>query len=422
MKVDNMDHLQMVKSKIEKQESKVTSAFKSFKQTILKDLENESFKEESIMSTAKTTIQQNIEDITNRFDTNTIVAKTNDIKNVHETAQNAKKWLSSAPEPKSIDLKLCKKLPDFFPETFDENTIGTLFGHLSANNEIPISLVDIFTSNTSSINRLKVNKENELWISNPKTKELRLIRTNSSCTVSAVQNFKNCQISDMSFLSSYELLFTSHTNSCDLYVANENAIKTMCSFAPLIPRAVHVTKSGLIYISTRDIGTIYEKSDSSIRQIVTLDKERKQHIVFECTGTSDFVTNITRIKDGPDCLYFIDAYSFELQGRIISIGKDKTLKWIYAGKITTNKNVFVPSDLEVTGTGKIVVCDMYNHSLHILGKDGNILHHVLLDKLGIYLPCCLEIIQEDKMYIGCIQAKTDVTKKGYFYLVSLSEI
>lgn len=282
--------------------------------------------------------------------------------------------------------------------------------------------MDIFTSNTSSINRLKVNKENEFWISNPKTKELRLIRTNSSCTVSAVQNFKDCQISDMSFLSSDELLFTSHTNSCDLYVANENAIKTMCSFAPLIPRAVHVTKSGLIYISTRDIGTIYEKSDSSIRQIVTLDKERKQHIVFECTGTSDFVTTITRIKDGPDCLYFIDAYSFELQGRIISIGKDKTLKWIYDGKITTNKNVFVPSDLEVTGTGKIVVCDMHNHSLHILGKDGNILHHVLLDKLGIYLPCCLEIIQEDKMYIGCIQAKTDATKKGYFYLVSLSEI
>ncbi|CAG2250266.1 unnamed protein product [Mytilus edulis] len=114
MKVHNMDHLQMVKSKLEKQESKVMSDLKSFKQTILNHLENKSYEKLTVMSTAKTTIQQNIEDITNKFDTNTIVAKTNDIENVHKTAQNAKKWISTAPEPESIDLKLLKNCRTFF--------------------------------------------------------------------------------------------------------------------------------------------------------------------------------------------------------------------------------------------------------------------------------------------------------------------
>lgn len=287
---------------------------------------------------------------------------------------------------------------------------------------MPIRLVDIFTSNTSEINKLKVNKKNELWISNSAKKELQRIRTNASCTVSALQHFKDYFISDMSLLSSNDLIFTTYTDSCDLYVVNENEVDIFCSFAPLIPRAVHVTKSGVIYISTRDLATVYKKTESSTRQIVSLDKNRKQHIVFECTGTSNLITTITRIKDGPDCLYFIDAYSYELKGRIISLGKDQTFKWIYNGNLTANKSPFVPSDLEVSSAGNLIVCDLHNHALHILGKDGNILHHILLDKLGIYFPCCFEIIQNNKMYIGCCKDKKDVTKTGNLYLVSLSEI
>ncbi|CAC5387843.1 SPT [Mytilus coruscus] len=422
MKVDNMDHLQMVTSKLEKQESKFMFELKSFKQTILNDLENKSCEKDSVMSTAKSAIQQTIVDITNKLDINANVANTNDIENVHKTAKNARKWLSSSPEPVSIDLKGFKKLPDFFPEPIDENTIGTLFGHLSDKNEIPISLMAILTSNTPSIDRLKVNKGNTLWISDSTINVLRRIRTNPSFTVSTLQNLEDCKIADMSLLSSQDLIFTTATPSCDLYVVNENKVNILCSFKPFIPRAVHVTKSGLIYISTRDSGSVYDKTDSSIRKIVTLDKDRKQDIVFECTGTSNLFTNITRIRDGHDCLYVIDALLRNLKGRIISLGKDKTLKWIYDGEITTNKQAFVPSDLEVSGAGNIVVCDLYNHALHILGKDGNILHHILLYKLGIYFPCCLEIIQNDKMYIGCIQGKTDVTKNRNFYLVLLSDI
>ncbi|CAC5389730.1 unnamed protein product [Mytilus coruscus] len=422
LKVNRMDHLQMVKCKIEKQESKLLSALKSFKQTILDDLVNKSCDKERVESTAKSTIQQNIVDIRDKMDMIQNAVDEKDIENVHKMANNFRKWLSSASEPMSVDLTVCERLTDFFPRPIDGNIIGTLFGYLLDKNEIPISLVNIFTSNTSSINLLKVNKENELWISNPTTKELRRIRMNHSCTVSTLQNFKDRPISDMSLLSAKDLIFTTHKTSCDLYVVTENEIKIVCSFKPLIPLAVHVTKSGLIYISTRDSGSIYDKIDSSIRKIVTLDKDKKQDIIFECIGTSNSFTNITRIRDDPDCLYVIDALKPKLEGRIISLGKDKTLKWIYDGDVTTNKCSFVPSDLEVTNTGKIVVCDLYNHALHILGKDGNILHHILLFKLGIYLPCCLKIIQNDKMYIGCVQEKTTVTKNSNFYLVSLSEI
>ncbi|XP_052103537.1 uncharacterized protein LOC127737037 [Mytilus californianus] len=422
IKVDNMDQLQMVKCKLEKQETKFMSALKSFKQTILEDIENKSSAKESVASTAKSTIQENIVDITNKLDVNTNVANTNDIENVHKTAKNARKWLASAREPVSIDLKVFKKLPDFFPEPIDENTLGTLFGHLYDRNEIPISLVEIYTSNTPSIDRLKVNIGKELWISDVPTKLLRRIRTNNSCTVSILQNFSDHQVFDMSLLSTQALIFTVYNNRNDLYVMIGNETKNFCSFAPLIPRAVHVSKSGLIYISTRDSETVFKKSDSSIRQIVKLDKDKKQDIVFECTGTSKVITNITRIRDGINCLYVVDALLPNLQGRIISLGKDRTLKWIYNGELAASKYNFVPSDLEVTSAGNIVLCDMLNDALHILAKDGTILHHILLSKLGIYGPCCLEIIQSDKMYIGCRQEETEETKNSNLYLVSLSEI
>ncbi|CAC5364765.1 unnamed protein product [Mytilus coruscus] len=168
------------------------------------------------MSTAKSTIQQNIVDITNKLDVNTNVTNTNDIENVNKTAKNARKWLSSSPDHVPIDLKVFKKLPDFFTEHIDENTKVTLFGYISVKNEIPISLVEIYTSNTPSIDRLKVNKENGLWISNGTTKVLSRIRTNPSCTVSTLQNFEDRQIYDMSLLSSKDLVFTSRFSENDL--------------------------------------------------------------------------------------------------------------------------------------------------------------------------------------------------------------
>ncbi|VDI06164.1 Hypothetical predicted protein [Mytilus galloprovincialis] len=389
-KLNNTDHLKMVKGKLEKQESKFISALTSFKQTILEDLEKKTCEIESVASTTKPTILQNIDEIRDKLDVTANVVNTKDIENVHKTANNLRKWLSFTPEPVSIHPTVFKTLPDFFPEPIDENTVGKLFGHLSDKNGIPISLVETITSNMPSIDRLIVNNKNEIWISDA------------------------------------TLIFTTSANTNDLdehnlYVVTENEIKILCSFKPNIPRAVYVSKIGLTYISTRDSGSIYEKKESSIRQIVTLDKDGKQDKVFECTGTSDFCTNIKRIRDRLDCLYVIDAYKPYLEGRIMSLGKNKALKWIYDGGLATNKHSFVPSDLEVTSVGKIVVCDMFNHALRILGKDGYIIHHILLEELGIYLPCCLDIIQNDKIYIGCRQEKTEVTKNGKIYLVSLSE-
>ncbi|XP_071160676.1 uncharacterized protein [Mytilus edulis] len=426
IKVDNMDHLQMVKSKIEKQESKCISTLNNFKKTILEDLEKNNCANESVASAAKSTVQQHIVDISKTLEVNANVANTNDIENVHQTAKNARKWLTSAPEPTLIHPTDYKTLPDFFPEPINENTIGKLFGHLSDKNEMPISLVETIASNAPSIDRLKVNNKNELWISDITSNVIRRIKTDHACAVSVLQNLMVRKVSDMSLLTSEILIFTTSPNTNDLdahnlYAVTENEIKTVCSFKPNIPRAVHVSNMGITYISTRDSGSIYEKTESSIRQIVTLDKDGKQDIVFECTGTSDFFTNIKRIRDRLDCLYVIDAHKPNLEGRIMSLGKNKTLKWIYDGGLAM-KNYFVPSDLEVTSVGKIVVCDMFNHALRILGKDGYIIHHILLDKLGIYLPCCLEIIQNDKMYIGCRQENTGVTENSKLYLVSLSEI
>lgn len=340
-KVNNMDHLKMVKCKLEKQESKFISAFASFKKTILDDLENKSCEKESCVSTAISTIQQNIVDIRDKLDMIQNVVNKKDIENVHKKANDFRKWLSSAPQPVAIDLTVFKSLPDFFPEPIDENTIGPLVGHLSDMNEMPISLVETFTSNMPSIDRLKVNNKNEIWTANVSV--LMRIATNPSCTVSTLQNLRGHELFDMSFLSSQELIFTTRVSGNEhvLYVVTENEVKSFCSFAPLIPRAVHVTKSGLIYISTRDSRTVYKKKDSSIRQIVTLDKDRKQDIVFECTGTSNFFTMVTRMRDGPDCLYVIDAYLPNLEGRIISLGKDRTLKWIYDGDLTADRKSVV---------------------------------------------------------------------------------
>lgn len=422
LKVNKMDHLEMVKCKIEKQESKFMSALKSFKQTVLDDLVNKSCDEERVELTAKSTIQHNIVDIREKIDTIQNVVDHKDIENVHKTANNFRKWLLSASEPVSVDLTVFERMTDFFPRPIDKSTVGTLFGHLSVKNETPISLLETFTSNTYTIDRLKVNKGKEVWISDFPTKLLRRIRTNFSCTVSTLQNFSDYQIFDMSLLSTQDLIFTMHNNKNDLYVVIGNVAKSFCSFAPLIPRAVHVSKNGPIYISTRDSATTFEKSDSSIRQIIKLDKDRNQDIVFECTGTSNVITYITRIRDGCDCLYVVDVLSRNLNGRIVSIGKDRTLKWIYNGERDESEYTFVPSDLEVTSSGNIVLCDMCNDALHILAKEGTILHYILLSKLGIYGPCCVEIIQNDKMYIGCRQEETKDTKFSNLYLVSLSEI
>ncbi|XP_063418724.1 uncharacterized protein DDB_G0279899-like [Mytilus trossulus] len=182
-KVNNIDHFKMVKSKVEKQESKMISAVNFFKQNILEDLEEKSCEIESVVSSAKPTIQKNIEEVRDKLDVIANVVNTKDIENVHKSAKNVRKWISSTSEPVTIHPTVFNKLPDFFPESIDKNAIGTLFGKLSIKNETLISVIEVYTSNTPSIDRVTVHKGNELWISSVTTKVLRRVRTNPSCTV-----------------------------------------------------------------------------------------------------------------------------------------------------------------------------------------------------------------------------------------------
>ncbi|VDI28453.1 Hypothetical predicted protein [Mytilus galloprovincialis] len=203
------------------------------------------------------------------------------------------------------------------------------------------------------------------------------------------------QIYDMTMTSSGDLLFTCSYDTC-LYRASNDGTRKLKSFAPLFPTAVHVNLEGEIYISLYEY--VMNKRHSKIIILDSRDGKEIKH--YENGHNKEWLVCVTRITDDSDSIYLVDALFENLEGRIVAISKkDGLLKWTFDGQVE-KRYPFTPSDFVKTKVDSLVVADVRNNFIYLVGKKGTLFQMIDTTKIGLTLPCCIDIDENDLLWVA----------------------
>jgi hypothetical protein len=74
------------------------------------------------------------------------------------------------------------------------------------------------------------------------------------------------------------------------------------------------------------------------------------------------------ITDNYNNIYVIDCVANELDDRVVALGQNGMVKWIYTGYFSDYR--FTPIDVVFLELYNVVVSDVDNHLLHILDTEG----------------------------------------------------
>jgi len=81
----------------------------------------------------------------------------------------------------------------------------------------------------------------------------------------------------------------------------------------------------------------------------------------------------------PILIVVIDSRSDD-DGRMVVLGKEGDVKWIYQGhpQINTEDNPFDPCGIVTTSVGNVIVADYTNHTLHVILGEGELLTYKVM--------------------------------------------
>ncbi|XP_052061001.1 uncharacterized protein LOC127701223 [Mytilus californianus] len=416
------EHFKDIKFKIATQEEKLITEIKIQKLGMTEELEGRMALIDNFITEKRNNIAKIIENSSvKRECLSDILKKARDVELLHETMKETEKWLSTVNDDTQIRMEDFPRLPSFEFATIKNETIAKLFGFLQCGVQISTKIKKTLSIGISRISKLTVNSRREdIWLSSGYSFETRKYAIHTDLKLlQKVEDKREYNIYDMAPTVNGDLLFTIIELDCYTYIATKDGIEQFRSFSPLFPRAVHISTKGVIYVSLRDNGPIFKTNDKGARKIVIVNFNDK--IEIKRFGDKKMLTDVTRIKsDKNGCVYFIDLSSKKSDGRIIAMSPDGLTKWIYEGKIDTD-NSFTPTDLVVTKEGKLIVSDMHNFMLHIIDSKGEFIQKLSLKTIGILNSLCIDIDNNDDLYIGCASdKKSPETSKLYVISVTMS--
>ena len=337
------------------------------------------------------------QDLESRNKKVTEALNSNDANNVMGTIKEERKAMNQSIRG---TVNTYKRLPEFVQGEIQISTIESFYGKLQnvGSRKIEFEVMEKYVTTLPTVYSVESCADKTLWINHYESNTLQNItRINGSLKVNKTVRLPVFQMTSM---PNGDLLLS--TIESDLQICSQktgHVQKSQYNVAPLQTIAVHVSKDNKILVGAKEIGPPLPVKGP--RQVIMMDMVGRRENVYEYDSKNQPLFTLPRriITDNYNNIYVIDRLSNEFDGRVVALGQNGMVKWIYTGYFSDYR--FTPIDVVFLELYNVVVSDMDNHLLHILDTEGQCIQYMKTMDLGIELPFSLNIDNEGFLIIGC---------------------
>jgi hypothetical protein len=337
------------------------------------------------------------QDLESRNKKVTEALNSNDANNVMGTIKEERKAMNQSIRG---TVNTYKRLPEFVQGEIQISTIESFYGKLQnvGSRKIEFEVMEKYVTTLPTVYSVESCADKTLWINHYESNTLQNItRINGSLKVNKTVRLPVFQMTSM---PNGDLLLS--TIESDLQICSQktgHVQKSQYNVAPLQTIAVHVSKDNKILVGAKEIGPPLPVKGP--RQVIMMDMVGRRENVYEYDSKNQPLFTLPRriITDNYNNIYVIDRLSNEFDGRVVALGQNGMVKWIYTGYFSDYR--FTPIDVVFLELYNVVVSDMDNHLLHILDTERQCIQYMKTMDLGIELPFSLNIDNEGFLIIGC---------------------
>jgi hypothetical protein len=300
------------------------------------------------------------------------------------------------------------RLPEFVQGEIQISTIEPFYGKLQnvGSRKIEFEVMEKYVTGLQTVYSVESCADKTLWINNYESKTLQNItRIDGSLKVN---NIVRIPVWHMASMPNGDLLLS--TLEPDLQICSQKTgqvQKSQYNVAPLQTIAVHVSKDSKILVGARERGPPLPVKGP--RQVIMMDMDGRRENVYQYDSKDQPLFTLPRriITDNYNNIYVIDCVANEFDDRVVALGQNGMVKWIYTGYSDTQTKDyrFKPIDIVFLESYNVIVSDMDKHLLHILDTEGQCIQYMKTIDLGIELPNALNIDNEGFLIIGCTTYK-----------------
>ena len=350
------------------------------------------------------------QDLESRNKKVTEALNSNDANNVFGTIKEERKAMNQSIRG---TVNTYTRLPEFVQGEIQISTIESFYGKLQnvGSRKIEFEVMEKYVTGLQTVYSVESCADKTLWINNYESKTLQ----NITCIDGSIKvnNIVRLPVWHMASMPNGDLLLS--TLEPDLQICSQKTgqvQKSQYSVAPLQTIAVHVSKDSKILVGARERGPPLPVKGP--RQVIMMDMDGRREHVYQYDSKNQPLFTLPRriITDNYNNIYVIDCVSNEFDDRVVALGQNGMVKWIYTGYSDTQTKdyIFKPIDIVFLESYNVVVSDMNKHLLHILDTEGQCIQYMKTMDLGIELPNALNIDNEGFLIIGCTTYKRN--KKG----------
>ena len=288
----------------------------------------------------------------------------------HEGAKSDKK--------DTLPTILCVTPPVLTPSQINTKALTEMFGQLtiSPTQLIPKpSVQSQFVTKISEPSVICVGS-GEAWVKTEK-RTIQLVDRHGTVKDTIHPDF---WFYDMVVSPQGDILLTDWDNKCIKAISRDKTIKTLFKLQ-WRPFSLCCLNSGNIAVTFPDEGRvlIYSVSGKVIKE---LDKKlfRDPWRVAQSKVNSD--------------LYISDIGA----EKVVALDKDYRVRYQYTGQDDIES--FYPHGLCTDNAGRVLITDNDNHTVHILGKDGEFRQFLLTEEQGIVWPWSINVDREGNAWVG----------------------
>ena len=206
----------------------------------------------------------------------------------------------------------------------------------------------------------------------------------------------------MTLTKSNDILISIVVSSDVKLITQSGQIKPFLSLSPLLPTGIHVTNNNDIILGVVEECT-FKLTEKSCRKIIVFGENKKEKQSYQYNKHKQRLFTLPyRITDVNGDIVVIDSTSDD-DGRVVVLGKEGDVKWIYQGhpEINTEDKTFNPLGIVTTSVGNVIVADCDNHTLHVISGGGELLTYKVMSDQGVILPVSLGIDTLGQLWVGC---------------------
>ncbi|XP_071125867.1 putative leucine-rich repeat-containing protein DDB_G0290503 [Mytilus edulis] len=338
----------------------------------------------------------------------TLLKKQSNIKEVLESNQAAQVFsafqeFSEKEIPDSSIKTFPEETKDFIPTKGSLMTVKNLFGSLQKTKlpkglpQVQLDVIKSYTTDVKMVERILIQDDKTAWISNDLMPTLRKIQIDD--TITTVQNIP-VNIYDMSVTENNDILL-SLNNSTDVSLLTKKTgeITHFLSVSPLVSGGIHVTKHNDIIL-----GVIKGGTDKSCRKVIIFGMNGKQKQSYEYDKHKNRLFTLpARITSNINNDILVIDRTSNTNGRVVVLDREGEVKWTYQGhpQGSVGNDTFNPYDIVTTSVGLVIVTDFFNHALHVLSGEGDLLTYKVMKDQGITYPVSLDIDYKGQLWVGC---------------------